>query len=863
MSNIIINSVELGDLGEESRNKINNNDIALKNSITDLDNITVKKTDISQTLGTSQNKLPSEYAVSNILNEYAKKSDAILGIILKGVKANETEIKAIGNPQKGDTYKAIDTGHYWTYDGAQWNDIGEVIPNNVATQEDLQSKATRSEYLNVSSLNNKYDYADNTAARNAIPANLRGLGQRITYCLTGNNWVKEQFIGASVTTNWSDNTNWTKEGGLSEENIHQKIDETTDKPVSPNAVLEGILNIKGIGYRTITESEENFNNIIVEKSLQTGQRLNSDGLTIANDANWKCNLNFNVVPDDAKGVYCLTNAGYKWLYPANVIFIYNSAQALIKRFDVGGSGMNSFLMPSNAAFIRFNVPASLNSDVYVYPVTTSQEVKSDEIEILTGSRDLADAEDYEYKIIDENILPANIVMTAGALTGDNTLANGIFHTEDYFPIEGGVKYTTDLSVYAPFILFYDKNYNFITSLGTSFGSTPYGDFTTPQNARFYRFNARVQNVSAFSIYKIGEQKKAVILRDLVIPRNNIIDYNTEQVISEVIPYASDGNAITVSGYFGYADQSTIQGKHIQSIKVNVANAGTISVIFAADNSSTSILRKWDFPNLPVGENVLTIEATLGTNAYLLVSGSYRYNTTRNNPIGGGSNVGGTMDLCYGVSIYESASGDTTKKTDYIALGDSITLGTGASLPYSKLLSLKLRGGYTNYATGMMKIIGTNGLITQVNKIQTGFKGLITLMMGNNDANSNVNIGDAAATLAKESSELDINESTGTVADAIRYNIEAIINKAPDAIFVNILPLLAFTRSDNRFNRLEQIREVMREICGYYSIPCLELYSYCKIAPYTYAKYEPDGVHPNDAGHEQILRVLYPEILNLL
>ena len=61
----------------------------------------------------------------------------ILGIILKGEKANEAAIKATANPQRGDTWKAADTGHYWTYDGSSWNDIGDVLPANVATKDDI------------------------------------------------------------------------------------------------------------------------------------------------------------------------------------------------------------------------------------------------------------------------------------------------------------------------------------------------------------------------------------------------------------------------------------------------------------------------------------------------------------------------------------------------------------------------------------------------------------------------------------------------------------------------------------------------------------------------------------------------------
>lgn len=55
----------------------------------------------------------------------------VLGMILKGELANEAAIKAISNPTKGDTYKALDTGHYWCYDGSKWNDIGELIPSDI------------------------------------------------------------------------------------------------------------------------------------------------------------------------------------------------------------------------------------------------------------------------------------------------------------------------------------------------------------------------------------------------------------------------------------------------------------------------------------------------------------------------------------------------------------------------------------------------------------------------------------------------------------------------------------------------------------------------------------------------------------
>ena len=53
------------------------------------------------------------------------------GTYLLGEKANEAEIKEITNAVKGDTWKALDTGHYWTYNGKEWNDIGVVLDNHI------------------------------------------------------------------------------------------------------------------------------------------------------------------------------------------------------------------------------------------------------------------------------------------------------------------------------------------------------------------------------------------------------------------------------------------------------------------------------------------------------------------------------------------------------------------------------------------------------------------------------------------------------------------------------------------------------------------------------------------------------------
>lgn len=121
----------------------------------------------------------------------------ILGIILKGQKDNETAIKAIVNPAKGDTYKASDTSHYWCYDGSQWNDIGEVISSDVALRGGSEKTVQYidDEKANKGFSNFENGYVNKTSGE-IIPNSvdfkytiIRGISQikSITYSL--DNWI--------------------------------------------------------------------------------------------------------------------------------------------------------------------------------------------------------------------------------------------------------------------------------------------------------------------------------------------------------------------------------------------------------------------------------------------------------------------------------------------------------------------------------------------------------------------------------------------------------------------------------------------------------------------------------------------------
>lgn len=121
-------------------------------------------------------------------------------------------------PQKGDRWIVLDQinpdnnlPYYFVYKGnsagqtgniaANWANTGETIMNaDAATHNDLSLKADKATIFNVSQYNNQYDYADATTARNAVPSELRGRGQLITYSLSSRAWVLERFVGTGIST---------------------------------------------------------------------------------------------------------------------------------------------------------------------------------------------------------------------------------------------------------------------------------------------------------------------------------------------------------------------------------------------------------------------------------------------------------------------------------------------------------------------------------------------------------------------------------------------------------------------------------------------------------------------------------------
>lgn len=92
--------------------------------------------------------------------------------------------------------------------------------------------------------------------------------------------------------------------------------------------------------------------------------------------------------------------------------------------------------------------------------------------------------------------------------------------------------------------------------------------------------------------------------------------------------------------------------------------------------------------------------------------------------------------------------------------------------------------------------------------------------------------------------------------------EGLINKYPDSTIVIMTPLHRSNEDDPRGDGfkaqdvgvLSTYVDIIKQVAAYYSLPLLDLWSVSSIQPRVQIlreKYCPDGLHPNDAGHELI------------
>ena len=186
-----------------------------------------------------------------------------------------------------------------------------------------------------------------------------------------------------------------------------------------------------------------------------------------------------------------------------------------------------------------------------------------------------------------------------------------------------------------------------------------------------------------------------------------------------------------------------------------------------------------------------------------------------------------------------------KNKKWCVVGDSITeVNSTASIRYHDIIKSHI--GCTVYNQGISGsgyvISGGLAIVNRINKIPSD-SDLITIFAGTNDWGRNLTTLGTFSDTTKD-----------TFYGALKLSLEGIINKFPTKKIGVITPIPRNTyRNPNTAGEtLEQYRNAILEVCEYFSIPCLDLYkeSGFYVGNSTFNEtYLPDGLHPNNAGHE--------------
>lgn len=207
----------------------------------------------------------------------------------------------------------------------------------------------------------------------------------------------------------------------------------------------------------------------------------------------------------------------------------------------------------------------------------------------------------------------------------------------------------------------------------------------------------------------------------------------------------------------------------------------------------------------------------------------------------------------GTIIHDFTSKSIIRKVKTIGtIGDSVAKGTGAKSNFTEMLAKKIKAKATNLAVSgaTMSTIKENSIYEQANNI----KGDLIIVQGTDDDwINNVKIGTDKADVK-------------TFYGAFYSTINTLKNKYPDS---KILVMTAtkqcyvkdkkIVRKDTNKNELgltlEDYCSVQIDICNELDVPVYDAYHSTKFKPNlpSFRKSSmPDGVHPNDKGHEVIM-----------
>lgn len=529
MKNIILKPVDIGDSGEQAKDKINETNGSITEAVKSLDQEVVKKVNISQALGFSQDKVPSEFAVSKSLAAKADKSEisnVVTALIYKDPVDNVSDLNiAYPLPLRKVGWAALvrnvagyPDGAIFSWNGTEWANTGlSGFPHDVAS---------KSVIFNISQANDVYDYADSLTARNAVTEDKRALGQIISYKLASQEWMTEQYTGTALS-GWTAEGNWEKIGEIE---ISQIIDETTDKAISPEGVYRGLVDTGGFIRKVIESPEPDYTNMITSYDMHDGMFINNSGVEQGNGSFTFNAFYIPVVP----GETYLTNIP---AFNSPRFVGYNANKSFVA--NINQNSGSSIVIPDGIYYLRYNQFKTWTPE-YSYLYKAPAPIQYDRtLQVSIGLENLKNAT--EANSVSRNMISNGLEALSQMWSNTLTPMIGVGYHSGNIAVAGGKTYYTNLPGIPnnnPLIWFFDKN-NLPISAVIGSAST----FTTPVNAAYLSFNSYSNSYDGY--YIVDDTLKSYYIPNLFVPRDNIIDINDGSGFPK--EYKSLGDSITLGG----------------------------------------------------------------------------------------------------------------------------------------------------------------------------------------------------------------------------------------------------------------------------------------------------------------------------
>jgi len=203
------------------------------------------------------------------------------------------------------------------------------------------------------------------------------------------------------------------------------------------------------------------------------------------------------------------------------------------------------------------------------------------------------------------------------------------------------------------------------------------------------------------------------------------------------------------------------------------------------------------------------------------------------------------------------------------LGDSITEGCGtsdATRTFHALLGLRHNMTVRNYGIGGTRIARQTNLSKEWPQMDRDFcmriedldpdADLVVIFGGTND------YGHGDAPFGEEG-----DRTPETFIGACHYLFKRALERFPEARIVVLTPVHRYEedKPDMKGRTLGDYVEVIRSVADKYSLPVIDLWAISGIQPeidVIREKYCPDGLHPNDLGHERMADVIEAGLIAL-